>query len=483
MNVLFLAAECAPFVKVGGLGDVVGTLPQVLNRLGGHDVRVMIPHHGVIHDSRYGIRLRETAPLMWNGAETLVEVSTVEREGVPIYLLRGWPFFSSDETFIYHLDEGIDAGRFLFFIGAALDLTRRLAAREGWRPDLVHIHDWHTALTSYLLERPYADDPVIGRLPTVLSIHNMMYQGWGIGWHIARAGLPPVDHPLLRAMGRSDNALAIGIAYSTMLSTVSPTYAHEITTMEGGYGLDGLVHARLQRLVGVLNGIDMIRWNPATSSAVAVPYDLDTLARRAGNKPALQAAVGLPVRPEVPLAGAVTRLVEQKGIDILIPAIRHVLGSRDMQFVVLGTGMPHFEARMLALQQEYPDRVSVQLTFNEPLSELIYAGADLFLMPSLFEPCGIGQMIAMRYGCLPLVRHVGGLADTVDADTGFTFAAYEAGALIGALWQAMDVYEGDKTSWESIQRQAMVRDFSWETSARRYLSLYEQAVALQRQYA
>ena len=307
MNILFIAAECAPFVKVGGLGDVVGSLPLALTRLG-HSVRVFLPHYGQIDDRQFGIRKYDAFRMSWNGSIVDVHVAHTDREGVTFYFIRGWPFFARDEKFIYSVDEGIDVGRFLFFSVAGLELIRRLSEREGWSPDVYHGNDWHTGAVPFLLSRSYASDRVLGGAPTLFSIHNMQYQGWGIGWHLARAGLPTVDHYLLRAMGKTDDLMAIGLAYSTMLSTVSPRYAQEIATPEGGYGLDGLVHARLLHLKGILNGIDTERWNLATSQSIAAPYDAATLSLRPQNKQALQAELGLPVFANTPLVAAVMRV-------------------------------------------------------------------------------------------------------------------------------------------------------------------------------
>lgn len=483
MNIVFLAAECAPYVKVGGLADVVGALPQVLHRLGGHSLRVILPHYGVVDDARYGIQLIDSFDMDWNQATTRVEVSSINRDGVDIYFLRGWPFFEQDEDFVYSFDEGINIGRYLFFCAAALMWLRRHAESTGLSIDLLHIHDWHTAFAAYLLAQVYNQDERLGWTATLFSIHNMMYQGWGVGWHIDRAGLPPVDSPLLYAMGKADNALAIGIAMSTMLGTVSPTYAKEMTTVEEGYGLDGLLHARLSRMLGILNGIDVQRWNPETSRALAAPFGIMTLDERIKNKTALQAELGLPVDEGIPLIGSVTRLVEQKGIDILIPAMRQIFSTRQAQLVFLGSGMPHYEAQLAHLAASYPDRVALRTNFDEPLSERIYAGSDLFLMPSLFEPCGIGQMLAMHYGSLPVVRAVGGLADTVDSTTGFLFGPYEVWALTSALNRALDTYESGPSLWREMQVHAMSRDFAWESSAHRYLELYRLAIEVYRSYA
>lgn len=482
MKVVFVAAECAPFAKVGGLGDVVGTLPEVLVRLG-HSVRVIVPHHGAIDDARHNIEPCDTFQMDWNGSRTTIEIAHAARNGVPTYFVRGWPFFTASESFIYSPDEGIDVGRFLFLAAASLKWVKRLAKRDGWVPDLFHIHDWHTALVPYLLRRVYATDPMLGKASTLFTIHNMNYQGWGIGWHLQRAGLPGVDHPLLNAIGRANNCLAIGLAYSTSLSTVSSRYRDEILSPEGGFGLDGLLHARSMRLTGILNGIDTVRWNPATSQAIAAPYDIESLERKAENKRALQAELKLSRRRKnVPVVGAVMRLVEQKGTTILIPAIRHMLHHAEMQFVVVGTGDASFEMEMRRIGVDYPRKAAIYIGFDEGLSEQVYAGADMFVMPSVFEPCGIGQMIAMRYGTLPVVREVGGLADTVSPDVGFRFNGYSPEGLQSALSDGLYVYYNDRTEWETRQRRAMQQDHSWEKSARRYIEVYEETVQVHRKY-
>ncbi len=481
MNILFLAAECAPFVKVGGLGDVVGTLPSVLYRMG-HQVRVMLPHHGIIDDTRHELSLFDTFDAAWNDSITRVEVAVTEREGVRFYFLRGWPFFAAEDRFIYSPDEGIDVGRYLFFAATALELARRIATGEGWRPDVFHAHDWHMGTVPFLLSRVFNNDPVLGGAATLFSIHNMQYQGWGVGWHLQRAHLPIVDHPLLHAMGKVDNTLAIGLAYSTMLSTVSPRYAQEITTPEGGHGLDGLLHARQSRLVGILNGIDVRRWNPAASPHLSTPYDIESLSRRVENKTALQRELGLPVRADVPVIATVMRLVEQKGPAVMFPAVRYMLEHSDVQFILLGSGQPYYENEAHRLAYDFPTKAAVHVGFDEILSEHIYAGSDIFLMPSQFEPCGIGQMLAMRYGSLPVARQVGGLADTVSPDIGFLFTDYHPGALGWALGRALEVYTTDPAGWRERQRRAMQCDFSWEGSAKKYLDLYQQTIAVRHSY-
>jgi starch synthase len=445
-------------------------------------VRVFVPHYGLIDDRRFEIQLVDSFKMPWNRSVTDVRVSSTNVSGVTVSFIRGWPFFAPHEKFVYSQDEGIDIGRFLFFSAAGLEYGRRLGGNENWYPDIIHAHDWHTGVVPYLLLLETADRR-LAQSPTVFSIHNMQYQGWGAGWHLRRAGLPPVDHPLLKAMDRADNLLAVGLAYSDMLSTVSPRYAQEIATPGGGFGLDGLVHARSLHLMGILNGIDTQRWNPATSQHIPFPYDAKTLPVRKENKLALQAELGLPVHASVPTLAAVMRLVEQKGPSIMFPAVRGLLESTEAQFVLLGSGEPSFEQAARQLSLDFPTKAAVRLTFDEPLSERIYAGADIFLMPSLFEPCGLGQMIAMSYGALPVVREVGGLADTVDAQTGFLFKDYHSATLSSILNQALDIYLNNRRDWRARQRRSMRLDFSWERSAKRYLRMYQQAIKVRRTYS
>jgi starch synthase len=481
VNILFVAAESTPYVKVGGLADVVGTLPGVLNHLG-HNVRVVLPHHGLLDDERFGLRPYATFQMDWNEDSTLVEVSCATYNDTTTYFLRGAPFFDPSEDFVYSQDEGIDVGRFLFFAAATLRLADYFLKREGWHTDLFHVHDWHTGTLPYLLTTLYKDDEHLGKAASAFTIHNLRYQGWGVGWHLDRANLPPVEHPLLKSTGKTDNSLAIGLAYSTVLSTVSPNYAQEITQPDSGDGLDSLLHARSTRLTGILNGIDEQRWNPATSPNIAANFDVNTLAGRPTNKLALQAQVGLSQGADIPLVGAVTRLVEQKGPAIMFPAVRHMLANSDAQFVLLGTGQPHYESEAQEIEDDFPDRAHVRLGFNESLAERIYASIDAFLMPSLFEPCGIGQMYAMRYGALPVVHHVGGLVDTVPTNVGFAFNDFHPDALIREIDRALDTYTNAPQEWQVRQQRAMRISFDWQRSASQYIKLYQSAVRLHASY-
>jgi starch synthase len=479
LNVLFATAECFPLVKVGGLADVAGTLPVAMRALG-HDVRIALPHHGPIDDAAHDVRPLMRFDMPWGRQLITVQVSETEVGGVPIYLLRGGPFFVSDDDFVYGPDADADVGRYLFFSAATLELARCLSSESDWHPGVIHANDWHAAALPYLLAHLAHDDP-LDATASLLSIHNMAYQGIGLTRYLEKAGLPQVKHPLLRADDLADNSLAVGLAYADMLNAVSPRYAQEIQKPDNGHGLEDLLRARSSRLVGILNGIDTDFWNPANPDMVAAPYEAHDLQRKAVNKSVLQDELGLPRRPDVPLLASVTRLVHQKGIEPLLAAGRRLLAERDVQFALLGTGVPEFEAEARQLADDFPERVAYILAHDEVLAHHIYAGADLFLMPSLYEPCGLGQMIAMRFGTLPVVREVGGLADTVDPESGFLFADFTTDALRAAIESALDLYRRDPEAWRAMQYTAMSRDFSWAASARRYQALYRQAGDLRKE--
>lgn len=481
MNILFIAAEAVPFVKVGGLADVVGSLPMTLAKEG-HALRVLIPAHGVIDHQRHGLQPVDSFDMPWAGGSARVEVFHAGREGVDFFFLRAWPYFSGQEAFVYDWDEGVNVGRYLFFSAAALAWAQRAADRDGWAPNLLHCHDWHTGLVPFLHARLYNGSDALGGAATVFSIHNMQHQGWGVGWHLNHAGLPGVDHGLLHASGRADNCLAIGLAYSTMLSTVSPQYAREIVTPAGAYGLDSIVQARQSRLVGILNGIDTVRWDPAHSAVIKAPFSAAQIDQKAQNKRALQESLGLPPRRDLPLVAAVSRLAEQKGLDILVPGVRHMLFHAEMQFISLGAGDPHWEHEIWRIGNDFPQKAIAYLGFDEPLSEQIYAAADMFLMPSRFEPSGLGQMIAMRYGALPVVRAVGGLIDSVPPEVGFLFSEYHHDGVIRALSAGLEMWYQHPRDWKTRVQRAMALDFSWERSARQYLDLYDEARRYQRRY-
>lgn len=478
MKVLFVSAEAAPFAKVGGLADVAGSLPAALRRAG-VDARVIMPGYGQIQHYKYNITLRFSFQYNHRNGTSDVQVYGCERDGVPYYFIQFWPYFGQEQS--VYTDFNWDVPRFILFNQIAMAVAWELAHRETWLPDILHVHDWHTALLPFLLadSRWKQEWKNVG---TVMTIHNIAYQGSGVGGYMWNNGIPGRNHHLLEQFNLSDNMLGIGIAYSDIVTTVSPTYAVEIQYPYAGYELAGLVRTRANDLRGILNGIDMDLWNPASDRHIVAHYDTSNFEEmRAINKRALQSMVGLPLREDIPVIGVVSRITKQKGFDLAIPALHQLLQEQEAQLVVLGTGDPDLETEIWWLGQRFQDRVRAEIRFDAVLAQQIYAGCDLFLMPSHFEPCGIGQMIAMRYGALPLVRETGGLADTVqnydngpaDYGTGFVFKWEETSAILGTLRWALETYRTKRQAWKRMQVRAMETDLSWNSSAQQYIDVYQ----------
>jgi len=475
LKILFLSAEVAPFAKTGGLGDVGGSLPIALRALG-HDVRVVMPAYRAIETDYYAGRGGLTAraggmlvPMRGQGWPAGVYEGRLPGSDVPIYFIAERSLF--DRAELYGYDD--DPYRFAFYGRAALELTKVL----GWRPDLVHAHDWHTApAITWLANAGQATDDFRG-IGSVFTIHNLAHQGRG-GWDIL-TDLGVVTHGLLEETFGQVNFMARGIYHATLINTVSPTYAREILTGSGGAGLDGLLRYREGDVHGILNGLDYEVFDPATDRRLAATFTAETIMERLANKRALQARAGLPQRDDVPLAAMVTRLDWQKGLDITGHVIHLLMNAYagPAQFIVLGSGAPDYEGMFADLAAYHHDKMAAFLGYDPALAQLIYSGSDLFFMPSRFEPCGLGQMIAMRYGSVPVVRATGGLVDTVhDAETGFSFNDYSSGAFWEAVQRALFIYNVDQPLWQNIQRRAMHEDFSWTRSARSYQQLYEWAV-------
>jgi starch synthase len=397
--------------------------------------------------------------------------TTLPGSDVPLYLVAEGNLF--DRPNIYGYDD--DPYRFAFFSRAALQLT----AAIGWRPEVVHAHDWHAAPAVMWLDTAGRDDGRFRRLATVFTIHNLAHQGRSSRRVLRYLGAD--GPPLLEESGWDEvNFMARGIYHATQVNTVSPTYAREIMTPDGGSGLDRLLRARREDVHGILNGLDVDAWNPATDLRLAQTYDVAGPERRIANKLALQQRLGLELGARVPLVAMVTRLDAQKGMEITGHVI-HLLMSGlagEAQFVVLGTGAKRYEDALAHMAGYHPRKMAAVLTFASDLAPQIYAASDLFLMPSLFEPCGLGQMIAMRFGSVPVVRSTGGLADTVrDGQTGFTFVAFTVDAFWMAVQRALLVYNTDPDEWARLRRNGMSADFSWSGAAHGYAALYERALA------
>lgn len=475
LRILFLASEIAPFAKTGGLADVGGSLPKALRELG-HDVRVVMPAYASIETQVYNRSggFKVLPPISVPVAGTRLPAGVFENKlpgsDVTAYFIAEGNLFNRMNLYGYQ----DDPYRFAFFSRAALELTRVL----GWKPDLVHANDWHTApAITWLATAAQADD-FLRDIPTLFTIHNLAHQGhsdWGIfdylgiqSYRLAEEGYDEV------------NWMARGIHHATLINTVSPTYAREILTAAGGSGMDALLRHRSADLHGILNGIDYDEWNPQRDPSLPQNYTPDQLELRLQNKLKLQERAGLQPNPDIPLVGMVTRLDRQKGLDITGQVIHLLMNgfAGESQFVLLGTGAAEYHEMLLQLSVYYRPNMRPFLTYDAELAHLIYAGSDLLLMPSLFEPCGLGQLIAMRYGCVPVVRATGGLADTVrDSETGFTFYEYNSEAFFQAVQRAIYLYRTDKAAWQAIQRAGMISDFSWTRSALGYQQLYQWAAA------
>jgi starch synthase len=467
MNVLFVSAEMAPVVKVGGVGDVTGALPRALRGLG-LDARVALPLYASI--DREAIGARRVAPLadgheLWQG----------ESNGVPIYLYEHEPSFGREQ--VYGYDNEVE--RFLTFCTAVAASADAL----DWRPDVIHLNDWLTGFVATRLAGKR--DHAWASVPRVFTVHNLGYRGDFLKPFARVHGLPPEVFEAPRGVSRQVpySGLAQGILHSDLITIVSPTYAREVLTPEYGGALVPLLKLLGDRLVGIMNGIDTTEFDPATDARLAATFDAGHLDRRIENKRALQQKLGLPPS-DAPLVGMVTRLFEQKGVDLAAGGVEQLLDAGSaFQLVVLGTGDPKDEQLLVDLAARYPQNVAVRIAFDVALGQLIYGGSDMFLMPSRYEPCGLGQMIAMRYGAVPVVRRTGGLADSVQpydrmhaSGTGFLFDEIAAEGVAKALSEAIEAY-GDREAWQGLQQRAMAQDFSWGRAAGEYAALYQRAVS------
>lgn len=481
MNVLLVSAEMDPFAKVGGLADVIGSLPKALRAIG-IDARVLLPLYGFIDTAYYHIEPLFTYTVSRRDRIVDVTIYTTTHDGVNVYFLYAPPFFGDEKT--VYSDVERDAPRFIFFCQAVIDFLDVVFAQDNYKVDVVHANDWHTGLVPFLAQTKRETEPNWATLGTMLGIHNMAYQGDRLGGYLWEAGVPGRLSPLLLG-DQHENMLAIAIVHSDVVTTVSPRYAIEIQYPYAGYGLDGLIRARVDDLYGILNGIDTDLWNPATDTQIVAPFDAQTFVmQRAENKRQLQAESGLEVRPNVLLIGMVTRLVWQKGLDLAVPALRWMLAGQDVQFVALGSGEPEYNEQIFRVGHDFFWKAKTFIGYNAAVAQRIYAGCDLFLMPSHYEPCGVGQMIAMRYGALPLVRETGGLADTVenydggsgDVGTGFRFSWETVEALYSTMTWALETYRARPDAWQRMQARAMAVDHSWTRSANTYRRLYERIV-------
>jgi starch synthase len=475
MRVVMLAPEVQPYAKTGGLADVLAALPAALGAAG-VEVTVCLPGYRSALAAAHGAVPTQRLHAPIGSRMEPADVVPVPDAPVPTVLIRADRYFYRDG--LYGPPGGAfgdNAERFAFFCRAALEWLRT------WRPapDVLHVHDWQTALAPAFLRASAPLYPELAEVRTVLTVHNLAYQGRfpGQDWHWLNLD-PRLFVPEFLEFWGDVSYLKAGVVFAEAITTVSPRYAAEIQTPAFGEGLDGVLRARRERLRGILNGVDYREWNPAIDPYLPAPYTPLDLAGKARCKSALQREVGLPADARPALLAIVSRLAEQKGLDLLVAALPHLLERGDVQLVALGTGAEHYEAAMRALGAAYPGRAAVHVGFDEALAHRIEAGADVFLMPSRYEPCGLNQLYSLRYGTVPVVHAVGGLDDTVvewdaatETGTGFKFTTYDPDALTAAVARAFET-RLDPAAWRRLQLNGMTQDFSWERSAREYARLY-----------
>lgn len=475
MQIVFASAECAPFVKTGGLGDVAGSLPAALVRAGA-EVIVMVPKYATIKDE-YKAQMEHFSDfyvsLGWRNEYCGLE--KLERDGVTYMFIDNERYFARDYPYGF-FDDG---ERFAFFSKAITESLQHLP--EGFECDILHCNDWQTALAPVFLREFYQGLPLYDRVKTVFSIHNVAFQGQfsdTVMEDILGVAHIPAAASQLRCDACSVNYMLGALRYADAITTVSPTYANEIQTPEFGEGLDGVLRERSYALQGILNGIDVAGFDPATDKRIAANYTVDDRSGKAVCKAKLQEELGLEVRDDRPLMVMVTRLTRQKGMDLVMYALDRILAG-GVQVAVLGTGDRDYEDGLRYFQDKYPGTMAARIEFDPALSQRMYAAADMFLMPSKFEPCGLSQIIAMRYGTLPIVRETGGLKDTVipyneftGEGTGFSFSNFNGDEMGDAVFRAARLFWDNRDAWNQLVTQAMSQDFSWTRSADKYLDLY-----------
>ena len=483
MKILITSLEVTPFAKVGGLADIAGSLPKALNKLG-YDVRVSMPKHKTVDETKFPMNslIKEmSVPIGDKEVVYSVEETMIPNTEIPVYLIGNEEYYNRDG--IYQTPEGIDFPdndeRFICFSKAVLEMLNLLE----WQPDVIHCNDWHTAFIPVYLKSLYSEKTKLKQIATLYTVHNLAFQGL---FPIERSFLTGLEEDLdaMEALTIWDqlNLMKGGLLCADILNAVSKRYSQEIQTVEYGCGLESILQTRQYDLYGVLNGIDYDIWFPSTDADIVPNYDYETIGGKKVCKEALQKTLGLSVRKDTPLIGMVSRLDAGKGFDILAEGIHDIM-KLDVQFVLLGTGHPQYHKIFEKIGSGYRRRMSINLKFDAKLSRQIYAGADIFLMPSRYEPCGLGQMISLAYGTIPIVRSVGGLADTISnfnpesgEGNGFVFEEYSSEQLVYMVKKAVGTF-GNKDAWVKLIKNAMDSDFSWSVSAQKYVELYEKAVA------
>ncbi|MGM0212631.1 glycogen synthase GlgA [Enterococcus sp. AZ109] len=474
MKILFAAAECAPFFKTGGLGDVAGALPKALKEKGA-DIRVVLPYF-----SKMGEQYKEKVEDLFQfevyvgWRKQYCGIKHLRLQGIDYYFIDNMYYFNRPNLY----GDYDDGERFAFFQLALIEMMEKI----DFIPDVIHVNDYHTAMVPFLLKEKYSWIKEYSKIRTVLTIHNIEFQGqYGseVLYDLFGMGTERYDDGTIR-FEDCVNFMKAGVLYADRVTTVSPSYAEEIKTAEFGSGLDVILRMESGKLSGIVNGIDYEMFDPMTDPAIFTHYNSKELDKKLVNKTKLQKLLGLPIRKDVPVIGIVSRLTYQKGFHLLLQEMENLM-QFDVQLILIGTGDPDFENGFRYFGEKYPEKTSIQIAFDVKLAQKVYAGVDMFLMPSAFEPCGLSQMISMRYGTLPVVHEVGGLKDTVQPynpltheGTGFGFIDYQSYFLLQVLKQAIELYQQEPKVWKKLMRNAMAQDFSWDVSSQRYLELYQQ---------
>ncbi len=482
INVLFLAAEAEPFVKIGGLGDVAGALPYAVKRTSEStpgsetvDIRMVLPYHFAIKQKNLPLEQLGSLAVSSLSGEMICQVYRYDQASFPVYFLDGQPI--DEKSPVYSADPIHDGYKFVFFSLAAL----ALAAFLDWPVDILQANDWHTAAAIYALAIGKVTSPQLANTRTILSLHNLPYMGFGVQQAMTEYGLPPAETSLLPEWARHI-PLPLGLLHSNQILAVSPHYAKEIMTKEFGCGLVDFLTTRRDTLGGIINGLDTDQWNPETDRFIHQNFSRDNLEERKQNKLALQKQFNLDPNPELPLLTLVSRMEPQKGIDIALKGLNYCL-DENWQAIILGTGNSVVEDMARNLEKNHPTRVRSIIDFDNKLAHQLYAGADIFMMPSRYEPCGLSQMIAMRYGCIPVARATGGLVDTIvhvshttRGATGFLFQDPYPSVFARTLRRALTYYHKPE-AWRLLQNNGMALDFSWEASARKYIAAYQSLIS------
>lgn len=480
-KILVVSAEVAPFAKTGGLADVASSLPQALAAKG-HDVRIAMPRYKKI-DTEMKYVMDFPVMIDWRKETCIVREGKIsfklnnENKEVPVYFIDNYQYYDREHMYCY-FDE---AERFAFLDKAVLEMLPRLS----FKPDIIHCNDWQTGPICCLLKEKYKNNPFYSKIATVYTIHNLQYQG-NFPKDVLR--LFNLDEsyftPEKLEFYGTVSFMKAGLRYADVINTVSETYVKEIQTPEYGERFEGLLRERANELYGIVNGIDYNEYNPATDPIIYKNYDENSIENKKENKYGLQKELGLPQK-DIPMIGLISRLVSQKGLDLIGEIIDEIM-KNDLQFVVLGAGDEYYENLFKAIQKKYPEKMGLFIGFNPGLAKKIYAGSDMFLMPSRFEPCGLGQLISLRYGTIPIARATGGIADTIrnfdpqtEEGNGFIFKEYSSKELLKAIYRALDLYRYNPAAWNKLVMNALREDFSWNRSAEKYIDIYQKAIELQ----